>query len=217
MQKQFLAMLLILMYTPSVLACNTNDVPFAAGNSTKTQDGNCTIFDFWSNCTTGTAPLHTNFACNVSGNVTSYQWVFSPVCSDYFSKHQVTALHTFQTPGLYNVTLTVVEANGQKASMTKIGYINVTGYTQAPKVCTPKPCATKTQCKSFSKTITFKGKGFSTCNIKNVTWVYADGSKYTTKCLCVKHTFHKAGKQNVKVTVTYKNGKICSGNTTVNV
>jgi len=216
------------MFIPSALACHSNDVPFCAGNSTTTLDGNCTIFDFWSNCTSGTAPLHTNFACNVSGNVTSYQWVFSPVCSDYFSKHQVTALHTFQTPGIYNITLTVVEANGEKASLTKVGYINVTGYTN-PKTCNPTPCTPKscsTSCgtkaktcgeKNVTKTVTLKGKGFSTCGIKTVTWTYGDNTTYTTKCLCVKHTFHKAGKCNVNISVVYKDGKTCSGNTTVNV
>jgi len=212
MQKQILAMLLIIMFMPSSLACQTSDIPLAPALSSSTCDNNVTIYDFNSNCTSGSAPLHTDFSCNVSGNVTAYCWVFSPVCSDYFSRHA----------GLYNITLTVVEANGQKASMTKTGYINVTGYTQVPKSCnatTSKTCTPyKSSCtKTVCKTITMKGKGFCTKNIKNVTWTYGDGTKYTSKCLCVKHTFHKAGKCSVCTIVVYNNGQVCRGNTTVMV
>ena len=228
MQKQFLSMFLILVLIPSALACQTNEIPLAPALSSSTTDGNVTIYDFNVNCTSGTAPLHTDFACNVSGNVTSYQWVFSPVCSDYFSKHQVTALHTFQTPGIYNITLTVVEANGEKASLTKVGYINVTGYTN-PKTCNPTPCTPKscsTSCGTKAKTcgeknvtnaITFKCKGFTSNNISSIKWNFGDNTTYTTKSICVKHTYHKTGKCSVGVVINYKNGKTCRGNTTVSV
>lgn len=192
--KQFLTMFLILMYAPSALACQTADVPFAPGNSTVTPDGNVSILDFSSNVTTGEAPLHVDFSCSISNStpITNYQWVFGPVSNDYFSNHNCTALHTFTTPGLYNITLTVVEANGQKASMTKIGYINVTS-----KVVTPCPVApatsgdnTKLLVKKCGRTVTF-----TETKLVNGKYMFSfgDGKSVTSTCNVVKHTYAKCG------------------------
>jgi hypothetical protein len=80
---------------------------------------------FYANVTSGTAPLKVMFTSSTTGNPNSYFWVFEPTySSDWNSKHAVTALHTFQNPGVYTVSLTVNNAAGS-STFTRHNYITV--------------------------------------------------------------------------------------------
>jgi len=205
MKSRFIAILIsLIMLSIPAFACS----PTNQGNNST---GNVSIGDFWSNCTSGPAPLHMNFGANVSGNVTNYLWTFEPVSKDYYSKHFGTALHTYTKPGNYTVTLQVSGPDG-KAVMTKVGYINVTGKTQCSSSAVGAQVSNKgtaattaivcktvkvTPCK---KTITFTpGKLIKS----GATYVYnfGNGKTITTKCTTLKYTYPKAGTYHVTCTV----------------
>jgi len=98
MRKYFLPMaLLILLLMPAYLAA-----------------GNIKINDFSANVTNGTIPLHTRFTGDVTGNVTSWRWIFENegTGATTYSGSNITTHHNFGKPGIYNVTLNVWGPDG---------------------------------------------------------------------------------------------------------
>lgn len=86
-------------------------------------DPNVPLADFSANVTSGRAPLVVLFTDTSTGPApTSWLWDFGDGIN---SKHAMNATHTFTTPGIYDVTLTVSGKAGDN-SMTKSNYINVT-------------------------------------------------------------------------------------------
>jgi PKD repeat protein len=82
--------------------------------------------DFYGAPQYGSAPLSVQFAStSVTGNPTSYTWVFEPqTSSDWNSHHPVTAAHTFRKPGVYDISLIVSNKAGS-TTITKPHYIRV--------------------------------------------------------------------------------------------
>ena len=90
--------------------------------------------DFTANVTSGTAPLKVQFTSTTTGNPTDYYWVFEPSnSSDWNSHHAVAAVHTFNNPGNYTISLTVGNAAGNN-TIVKPNYITVTD----PVITNPK-------------------------------------------------------------------------------
>ena len=108
MKKYFLPMvLLILLLMPASLAA-----------------GNIKINDFSANVTNGTIPLHTRFTGEVTGNVTSWRWIFENegTGATTYSGSNITTHHNFGKPGIYNVTLNVWGPDGND-TLIKPAYI----------------------------------------------------------------------------------------------
>ena len=98
MRKYFLPIvLLVLLLMPVALAA-----------------GNVKINDFSANVTNGTLPLHTRFIGDVTGNVTSWRWIFENIGTGAttYSGSNITTHHNFGKPGIYNVTLNVWGPDG---------------------------------------------------------------------------------------------------------
>ena len=98
MKKYFLPIvLLVLLLMPVALAA-----------------GNVKINDFSANVTNGTLPLHTRFISDVTGNVTSWRWIFENIGTGAttYSGSNITTHHNFGKPGIYNVTLNVWGPDG---------------------------------------------------------------------------------------------------------
>ncbi len=76
--------------------------------------GNVKINDFSANVTNGTLPLHTRFIGDVTGNVTSWRWIFENIGTGAttYSGSNITTHHNFGKPGIYNVTLNVWGPDG---------------------------------------------------------------------------------------------------------
>ena len=76
--------------------------------------GNVKIHDFSTNVTYGTLPLHTRFIGDVTGNVTSWRWIFENIGTGAttYSGSNITTHHNFGKPGIYNVTLNVWGPDG---------------------------------------------------------------------------------------------------------
>src|SRR5271157_5710697 len=108
MRKFFLPIvLLVLLLMPAVLA-----------------EGNIKINDFSANVTNGTIPLHTRFIGDITGNVTSWRWIFENIGTGAttYSGSNITTHHNFGKPGIYNVTLNVWGSDGND-TLIKPGYI----------------------------------------------------------------------------------------------
>ena len=86
--------------------------------------GDVKIIDFSATATNGTIPLHIYFTGNVTGNVTNWHWKFQNIETGNitYSSANVTAVHTFGKPGVYNVTLDVWGAGGND-TLTKAAYV----------------------------------------------------------------------------------------------
>lgn len=86
--------------------------------------GDVKIIDFSVTNTNGTVPLHVYFTGNVTGNVTNWHWVFQNIDTGNitYSSANVTAVHTFERPGVYNVTLNVWGPGGND-TLTKVAYV----------------------------------------------------------------------------------------------
>jgi PKD repeat protein len=154
------------------------------------------INDFTANVTSGKAPLETEFLSDVtSTNIIKWRWDFEPSGKDTYSQHAVTAKHTFTKPGIYDITLTVWDAAGQTATLTKSAYIVV-----KPAETVKKPIA------NFGVSVT-SGKApltvkFTDKSINNPTswkWNFGDGTSSTDKN--PSHIYKKKGKYTVSLTV----------------
>ena len=93
---------------------------------TASATGDVKILDFSATDTNGTVPLHVYFTGNVTGNVTNWHWKFQNEGTGNitYSNANVTAVHIFGKPGIYDVTLDV-RVPGGNDTLIKPAYISV--------------------------------------------------------------------------------------------
>ena len=102
-------------------------VTSAGGTDTETKTSYITVdeppptADFVADVTSGAASLTVNFSDLSTGNITVWAWDFG----DGNLSSDENPTHVYNTPGTYNVVLTVTSAGGSD-SETKNGYITVT-------------------------------------------------------------------------------------------
>lgn len=86
---------------------------------------NPTIADFSGNPTQGSAPLIVSFSdlSQSPANIISWEWDFDG--DDVIDSYQQNPTFTYESEGIYSVTLTVDNALGESSSTTKIDYILV--------------------------------------------------------------------------------------------
>jgi PKD repeat protein len=130
MRKYFFPMILVVLFLmPTALA-----------------EGNVKIIDFSANVTSGTIPLHTRFTGDVTGDVTTWRWIFQNegTGATTFSGANITTHHNFGKPGIYDVTLKVWGPDGND-TLTKLAYVNAASITAKPATAaTPKPATAAT-------------------------------------------------------------------------
>jgi PKD repeat protein len=87
--------------------------------------GDVKIIDFSVTATNGTIPLHVYFTGEVTGNVTNWHWKFTNEGTGNitYSSANVTAVHNFGKPGVYDVTLDVWGPGGND-TLIKPAFIN---------------------------------------------------------------------------------------------
>ena len=162
------------------------------------------ICDFWACETSGAAPFGTTFFSKVAGseNIRSWKWIFEPPGDDYLSSHPIAAGHTFKTPGVFDITLQITDTNGNVASMTKLGYITVTGGSSG--MCGAK-AAPATTCFAVCATENSKVSFVSNTVVQpqSCTWNFGDGKG--THEATPTHTYNNAG--DYKVTLTIKDDR----------
>jgi serine protease AprX len=155
------------------------------------------IADFAASPAFGNAPLKVSFSDMSTGVPASWLWDFG----DGNTSTDQNPIHTYSTAGKYTVGLTVENAAGSNTE-TKSEYINVT-----KKVPTADFSASATSGKAPLK-VQFTDR--STGSPTSWKWSFGDGSSSTQKN--PKHTYSKAGKYAVSLTV-----KCSAGSDTKNV
>lgn len=157
---------------------------------TATQNTPRPIAAFTQNQTTGQAPLNVQFTNQSSGNITSILWNFG----DGATSDQANPLHTFTTPGLYNVTLTVTGPGGSS---------NVTRQISAQGATPPVAGFTQSAQSGFAP-LSVQFTSTSTGNITNYLWNFSDGT--VSDQPNPQHSFAIAGTYNIFLTVTGPGG-----------
>jgi PKD repeat protein len=184
-----------------------------ANNTNNTSTPTLAVNDFTANVTTGKAPLVVGFTSNVTGaNISSWKWTFKSQTNTSFCTIPRETHHLFVTPGLYDVTLTVKDASGQNATLTKTAYINVTdkastGTGGSGSVCPTKPTACSRS--NYLATgyapmkVTFKPTA-TPRKITSYKWNFGDGTGSTAKS--PTHCYKKAGTFTVTLTMKGDHG-----------
>ena len=138
----------------------------------------------------GNVPLTVQFSNQSTGTINSMVWNFG----DGNSSSQVNPNHTFGSPGLYTVTLTV---NGPGGSSNVTRQINVTSPTA--------PVAGFTQDRTAGVApLTIQFTDQSSGSVSSYLWNFSDGSTTTERNPV--HTFTTPGTYNVFLTVTGPGG-----------
>jgi len=151
-----------------------------------------------------TAPLEdtaVNFNASTSTSadpITNYKWDFGD--GDTASTAAKTTSHTFDDPGTYVVTLTVVDPLGRTASSSQ-------SVTVAPGVIPTAAFTSSPAAPSVNQVVNFNGRASTAApgrSIVSYSWDFGDGSSGTG--LGVSHAFSSAGVFNVTLTVTSLTG-----------
>ena len=143
------------------------------------------IAAFTQDVTSGQVPLTVRFTNQSNGTFTSAAWNFG----DGQSSSEISPIHTFNNPGLYNVTLTVTGPGGSSNVTRQINVLSPTA-----------PVASFTQdVTTGNAPLTVRFTNQSTGNINNRLWNFSDGT--TSSENNPTHTFNIAGTYNVFLTV----------------
>ena len=137
--------------------------------------------------TSGNAPLKVQFTDKSTGSPTSWKWSFG----DGTYSTEKNPAHTYSKAGKYTIVLTVKNAAGSNV-VTKSGYI-VVNFLKAPVASfSASPVSGKAPLK-----VQFTDK--STNSPTSWKWSFGDGTYSTSKS--PSHTYSKAGKYTVSLTV----------------
>jgi PKD repeat protein len=139
---------------------------------------------------TGTVPLTVRFTNQSSGQISGYTWSFG----DNTSSSEINPVKTYNTPGLYNVTLTVNGPGGSSNVSTQIN-VQSAGVPSAAFIASPNSGFAPLTVQFFDR---------SSGQITAYSWNFGDGTTATTRD--ASHTFNAAGTYNVTFLVTGPGG-----------
>jgi PKD repeat protein len=156
--------------------------------------------DFWSDITSGEAPLKVQFFDESTGSPTAWNWNFG----DGVTSTKQNPIHTYTTDGTYTVKETITNEIGGDTE-TKESYITVTSPAEALTAVVPVP--------DFSASVT-SGEAPLTVSFTDESsgsptewqWNFGDSSDILTE-YNPTHTYTKAGTYTVTETVTNEAGK----------
>jgi len=155
---------------------------------------------FSAEVTSGTAPFTASFSDKSTGSPVAWTWNFGDGSENSYEQSPT---HTYTTVGKYNVTVTVTGEWGVSDTVTKLNYINV--------VASKAPTAMKAPIAAFSASVTSGKKPLKVLFVDKSTesaisrmWNFGDG--VTSSSWSPIHTYSKAGKFKVTLTVKKPNG-----------
>ncbi len=150
---------------------------------------------------TGKVPLTVSFsAANSIGTIASYSWDFD----DGYTASGKTTFHTFKTPGIYTVNLTVRDTANRTAQIS--GQVVVSAI---PSASSQPPVSSFTMTPTVGQLPLAASFDASTSNdpdgaIYDYLWVFGDGT--TAFGLTSRHTFAYPGNYTVKLIVMDDSG-----------
>jgi len=146
------------------------------------------VASFVASPTSGNAPLKVQFTDKSTNSPTSWKWSFGD--GTYSTKKN--SAHTYSKAGKYTISLTVKNAAGSN-TVIKSSYISVAAPSKAPVAAfSASPVSGKAPLK-----VQFTDK--STNSPTSWKWSFGDGIYSTSKS--PSHTYSKAGKYTVSLTV----------------
>lgn len=122
-----------------------------------------------------------------------------------------TATHTYTQAGTYNVTLTITDSLGNRASKAETVVITTTATTGGPKGAFT--FAQTNMSASFDATTSTDATG----TITSYAWDFGDGVTVTSAVPTVTHSYTASGVMTVKLTVTDNNGLTATKSLTITV
>ncbi len=148
--------------------------------------------DFTANDTTGcSAPFTVNFTSTVSPNPgQTFIWNFG----DGFSVSAVNPSHTYQSTGVYTVSLTVFDVNGCSASFTQPAYIQIGDLVPLFQADVYEGCK--------ELVVNFTDLSSSLFGVTQWSWNFGDGTPVVTGTGTPSHTFVNVGVYTVTLTVS---------------
>jgi PKD repeat protein len=189
-----------LVVTDNEGATNTNA-------TTATIDDTEPIANFSATTTSGLKPLTVDFSDGSTSydGITAGGWDFG----DGNTSTEQNSTHVYTAEGIYTVSLTVYEADGDSDTETKEDYINVTRENQPP-VSDPNGPYTSTE----GVAILFSGGGSydPDGSIISYAWEFGDGNTSTE--MNAMHTYAQNGTYNVTLVVTDNEGATDTNTTT---
>ena len=143
--------------------------------------------------TSGSAPLTVGFTDQSKGAPTSWKWTFG----DGNTSTEKNPVHTFNKTGVYSVTLTASNANGNNA-LTQSSYIAVSSVLAAPVASfSASPTSGNTP-------LTVRFTDQSTGSPTSWKWTFGDGNTSTDQNPV--HTYNKTGLYSVTLIASNVNG-----------
>ncbi|MDQ1252310.1 MAG: hypothetical protein QG646_1431, partial [Euryarchaeota archaeon] len=173
-----------------------------AGTDVETKTGYITVravssklaAAFSASPTSGNTPLKVVFTDKSTGSPTSWKWSFG----DGTSSTEKNPVHIYSKAGKYTVSLTVKNAKGS-STVTKSGYINAVTILKAPVA------AFSAFPTSGNAPLKVVFNDWSRGSPTSWNWNFGDGTSSTEKSPV--HTYSKAGKYTVSLTVKNSIGK----------
>ena len=164
------------------------------------------------NNSSGIAPLTVNFDASASvdsdGSIDSYSWDFDDGGTDT----GITSNYTFNTAGVYTVSLTVTDNEGESDTTTTNISVSAIGSQLPTAVFSATPLSG-----TVPLTVDFDASSSSDPdgNITAYSWGFGDGNSETG--VTSSHTFDAQGTYNVTLTVTDNNGNTATVTTAITV
>lgn len=162
---------------------------FGSDDATETISISVPSASFNATTTFGCGPLETRFTdgSTSDASLTSWSWDFG----DGTSSTERNPIHTYDDPGVYNVALTVTDANSCSDTEARSSFIQVIG---------PKPgFSADVQSGDVPLEVTFTDETISGAPIISWNWDLGDGAM--SSLLNPSHTYSTAGAFDVSLTV----------------
>jgi len=136
--------------------------------------------------------------------IATYTWDFGDSTPKNYSGPIVT--HSYGSPGLYNVTLTVTDYLGLNGSY--VVPVNVGSGNPVANFTPPSPPCYAGHQLTFDASASYDPKNMTAPNqgIANYTWDFGDTNITTTPNSMIKHIYSNAGNYNVNLTVIDQTG-----------
>ena len=185
-------------YYVRAYATNSNGTSYGSNASFTTNAASTPIAEFYGIPTSGNVPLTVQFydqsQPGEGASITIWYWDFG----DGTTASGKNSIHTYNNPGIFDVTLTVQNSNGNEDSETKSDYITVTSSSSTPTADfsgIPTAGIVPLTVQFYDQSIPGSGAA-----ITNWEWEFGDGN--TSFYKNPAHTYTSQGTYTVKLSVT---------------
>jgi PKD repeat protein len=192
-------------YSFGITVKNVKNAEISGNKISKTPVPKAPVADFSASPTSGKAPLKVKFKSTSTGDPTAWKWNFGDGSALVTEQNPE---HTYSKTGVYTVKHTAINAYGRDTEI-KTSYIKVTTSAKPVAAFSASPTSGKAPLN-----VAFTDK--STGSPASWKWSFGDGTYSTAKSPA--HTYSKAGKYTVSLTVSNAKGsntKTMSGYLTI--